>query len=121
MQSNIQASCSHTDSDSGSVAFINTPNIIMEKWRWDKKKMDRVSENTIGYIIRAPAWGTPGSLTQTVQSFTGDLTQLTAKAAGMPSQSVSFYTRPMGMDQKLIFREMEKMKVSCQRVLLKIG
>lgn len=43
MQSNIQASCSHTDSDSGSVAFISMPNIIMEKWRWGKKK-DGLSE-----------------------------------------------------------------------------
>lgn len=63
-----------------------------------EKNMDWASKNTIGYIIRAPAWGTPGSLTQTVQSFTGDLTQLTAKAAGMPSQSVSFYMKPMRMD-----------------------
>ncbi len=119
MQFNIQASCSLTDSDSDSVALINMPNIIMEKWKEKKDGLSEQEHNRLYY--KGPSLGDTWLIDSTVQSFTGDLTQLTAKAAGMPSQSVSFYTRPMGMDQKRIFRAMEKMKVSCQRVLLKIG
>lgn len=54
--------------------------------------------------VRILTKGTPGSLTPALQSFIGDLTQLTTKAAGKAPVSAKSDTRPEGTHQNLIFR-----------------
>lgn len=58
--------------------------------------------------VRLLTKGKPGSLTSTLQTFIGDLTQLTTKASGIAPVSAKSDTKPEGTHQNLIFRTDKK-------------